>query len=296
LEQLSAERSVPVRAKAGRGFRGRLAFQDLGGEVSLSLTEFGPSEISHPERKSAVDVVFFRTHLDGHGRVRQHGREATLAAGAGTLYESRSGWDLLFSADVKSVNLQLPRGLLPFRSAEIADLCARPMPPGSASMRLFTGYLDQLRELAVGLSPQQRSDAGQAAVELLVMTLREEGPAAATGDGPDIVLLQVMREYVRRHAGDPGLTVAALARRHHLSVRHLYALFARIDVTPAAFIREQRLLKARSLLLDRRYDSRPMTGIAAAVGFAEPRTFERAFRREFGTTPVKWRRDHRTGA
>jgi AraC-like DNA-binding protein len=43
-------------------------------------------------------------------------------------------------------------------------------------------------------------------------------------------------------------------------------------------------------------DSRSVAGIAAAAGFAEPTTFERAFRRQYGMTPGRWRREHRAAA
>jgi AraC-like DNA-binding protein len=35
-----------------------------------------------------------------------------------------------------------------------------------------------------------------------------------------------------------------------------------------------------------------MSSIAAAVGIHDLNTFERAFRRQYGTTPARWRREH----
>jgi AraC family transcriptional activator FtrA len=35
-----------------------------------------------------------------------------------------------------------------------------------------------------------------------------------------------------------------------------------------------------------------MSDIAAAVGFLDLSAFERAFRRQYGTTPAGWRREH----
>jgi transcriptional regulator GlxA family with amidase domain len=78
-----------------------------------------------------------------------------------------------------------------------------------------------------------------------------------------------------------------------VSVRHAYTLFARIGTTPGAFLREQRLLAARAMLSDLRYSRLGMSSIAAAVGFLDLRTFERAFGRQYGMTPAGWRREHR---
>jgi AraC-like DNA-binding protein len=102
----------------------------------------------------------------------------------------------------------------------------------------------------------------------------------------------MMLMHVREHLADPNLQVRELARRHHVSVSHVYTLFERIGTTPAAYLREQRLLAAQVMLSDPRYAWLATSDIAAAVGFVERRTFERAFRRQHGMTPGTWRREH----
>jgi transcriptional regulator GlxA family with amidase domain len=77
-----------------------------------------------------------------------------------------------------------------------------------------------------------------------------------------------------------------------MSVRHAYNLFARIGTTPGAYLREQRLLAAQVMLSDPRHARLGTSDIAAAVGFLEPRTFERAFRRQYGMAPGCWRHEH----
>ncbi|WP_410819257.1 helix-turn-helix domain-containing protein [Micromonospora sp. 050-3] len=63
-----------------------------------------------------------------------------------------------------------------------------------------------------------------------------------------------------------------------------------MGVTPAAYVREQRLLAARVLLSDPKQHVRSVSDIGVAVGLGELRTFERAFQRQFATTPARWRR------
>jgi AraC-like DNA-binding protein len=102
----------------------------------------------------------------------------------------------------------------------------------------------------------------------------------------------MMRMHVREHLADPHLRVAELARRHHVSVRHLYTLFEQIGTTPGAYVREQRLLAAQTMLCDPRYARFATSDVAAAVGIHDVSTFKRAFRRQYGTTPAGWRREH----
>jgi AraC-like DNA-binding protein len=105
-------------------------------------------------------------------------------------------------------------------------------------------------------------------------------------------LLDMMLMHVREHLADPNLQVEELARRHHVSVSYVYTLFGRIGTTPGAYLREQRLLAAQVMLSDPRHTCLATSDIAAAVGFVERRTFERAFRRQYGMTPGSWRREH----
>jgi AraC-like DNA-binding protein len=104
----------------------------------------------------------------------------------------------------------------------------------------------------------------------------------------------MMLMHVREHLADPNLQVGELARRHHVSVSYVYTLFERIGTTPGAYLREQRLLAAQVMLSDPRYACLATTHIGAAVGFVERRTFERAFRRQYGMSPSCWRREHAT--
>ena len=166
------------------------------------------------------------------------------------------------------------------------------MDPAAPAMQMLSGYLDRLFEVADDLTAPQRLDAGRAAIDLLAMALRDVTPSVPGGDGSAGVLLEMMRTHVREHLADPELRVEELARRHHVSVRHAYTLFERIGTTPGAYLREQRLLAAQAMLSDPRYDRLGMSSIAAAVGFLDLSTFERAFRRQYGTTPAGWRREH----
>jgi AraC-like DNA-binding protein len=124
------------------------------------------------------------------------------------------------------------------------------------------------------------------------MALRDVVPSVPGCDGSAGVLLEMMRRYVREHLADPRLQVEELARRHYVSVSHVYSLFERIGTTPAAYLREQRLLAAQMMLSDPRYARLATSDIAAAAGFLDRRTFERAFRRQYGMTPGSWRREH----
>jgi AraC-like DNA-binding protein len=294
-EDVSGEIYIPLIARTGPDCRGRSAFHSLAEALTLSLLHWGaPMSAVRTDRmvarSSADNLMLFCINIAGaRGRVRQHDRFVELAAGTGVLAEARSRYERVSSTEARSLSLRFPRELLPLRTAEITEACARSVDPASPAMQMLSAYLDRLFKTADDLTALQRLDAGRAAVELLAMALRDVTPSVPGGDGSDHVLLEVMRTHVRDHLADPHLRVEELARRHHVSVRHAYTLFERIGTTPGAYLREQRLLAARAKLSDPRYAHLGMSAIAAAVGFPRHRSFEQAFRRQHGMTPGSWR-------
>jgi AraC-like DNA-binding protein len=243
-------------------------------------------------RASANNLMLFSAYTAGRARVRQHDRPVELAAGAGILIEARSRYERVTPTESASLSLRFSRELLPLRSAEITEACARGIDPAAPAMQMLSGYLDRLFEVADDLTASQRLDGGRAAVDLLAMALRDVTPSVPGGDGSAGVLLDMMRAHVRDHLADPLLRVEELARRHNVSINRLYNLFERIGTTPGAYLREQRLLAGRAMLSDPSYAQFRISRIAAAVGFLDLTTFNRAFRRQYGMTPTAWRREH----
>jgi AraC-like DNA-binding protein len=298
LEDVSRECFVPTIARTQPDFRGRVALQELDEALTISRSHWGrPASTALSDRMAARaprnDLMLFCVHLAGRGHIHQHDRLAELPAGSGVLFEARRPWKGVARTETRTLALRFSRELLPLRTAEITDCCARSMDPASPAMKMLLAYLGRLFEVADELTGPQRRDAGRAAVDVLAMALRDVAPSVPGGDGPEEVLLEMMRTHVRNNLADPDLRVEELARRHHVSVRHAYILFERIGTTPGAYLREQRLLAARAMLSDPRYDRLAVSSIAAAVGFRDLSTFERAFRRQYGTTPASWRREHR---
>ncbi|GAA1867427.1 hypothetical protein GCM10009836_54800 [Pseudonocardia ailaonensis] len=102
---------------------------------------------------------------------------------------------------------------------------------------------------------------------------------------PEQDLAAQIRLVVRRHAADPDLTGAAVARRVGWSLRQVQAVLHREGTSPSALIREARLDLARDLLAH----PGTITAIARASGFHSIDAFEKAFRRATGATPTEYR-------
>lgn len=128
--------------------------------------------------------------------------------------------------------------------------------------------------------------------------------AATLGQVPDVVeqardtlneaVLLAVKKFIERHLANPALGPEMISKAMGISRTGLFRACAPLGGV-MAFIRERRLLKARRLLC------RPAAGasvkrVAYALGFSDPSSFARAFRRQFGYAPAETRDLHRAGA
>lgn len=93
-------------------------------------------------------------------------------------------------------------------------------------------------------------------------------------------------EHVRARFRDPDFTAARLAAEFHVSLRFVQQVLAEDGRSPATEIRRQRLELASVLISQ----GSSVSHAARASGFADPGTFNRAFRRHFGVPPSEWAR------
>jgi transcriptional regulator GlxA family with amidase domain len=86
---------------------------------------------------------------------------------------------------------------------------------------------------------------------------------------------------------DTDLRVEALAERAAMSPRNFARFFRReIGITPAAYVEELRVERARQLLEE---SAEPVELVSGRCGFGTPETMRRAFARRIGVSPAEYR-------
>ncbi|WP_148589914.1 helix-turn-helix domain-containing protein [Streptomyces sp. WAC01526] len=98
-----------------------------------------------------------------------------------------------------------------------------------------------------------------------------------------------IRSFIQQHLADPRLTPRVVAAAHHISLSHLHRLFKEQDLTVAAWIRHQRLERARRDLTDPALCHHTICQIATHWGFTRAADFTRAFRTHYGMPPRDYR-------
>jgi AraC-like DNA-binding protein len=102
-----------------------------------------------------------------------------------------------------------------------------------------------------------------------------------------VLELARLRRLILDNLGAATLTPGRLAGMAGMSRSQLYRLFEPMGGV-ARFIQRERLRRVQRRLADPR-ERRSIATLAEDVGFFDPSSFSRAFRREFGCTPREGR-------
>lgn len=202
---------------------------------------------------------------------------------------------------------------LPVEAAGDGLPCVRAGAAGEADAELLCGtprFGDEARELLLGHLPPLLHARAAAAAPFVDAAALLAGELARGEAGADRVVarlaevrfVQAVRATVREGAMGPvwlralgflmgapvePWTVERLARRVGLS-RTLFERFAaRVGEPPLARLTRWRMGLARRLLPE---PGASLAGVAERVGYGSEAAFARAFRREVGEAPARWRR------
>ncbi|SFY51820.1 AraC-like ligand-binding domain-containing protein [Streptomyces sp. F-1] len=298
--EITASALIPneFRVDPAAKFRASLRAANLGGAQVAAMTYGSHRTRRTPRliRRSDPEMYAVGLVLRGVQGILQAQCHASLDAGELVVYSTSHPFEAV--VDVRdgvaaSVVVQVPRALVPLPPNRVNRLLAARLPGHEGVGRLLAGFLVHLSTDTGPCRPADGHRLGGVLVDLLTAWLAHHADAvdrtpAETRRG--VQLLEV-QHFIRRHLGDAGLTPAAVAAAHHISLRSLHRLFREhaAGTTVAAYIRDQRLAAARRDLADPRLASRPVHATAARWGFPRAADFTRAFRTAYGTTPSEYR-------
>ncbi|GAA2679873.1 helix-turn-helix domain-containing protein [Streptomyces lunalinharesii] len=189
------------------------------------------------------------------------------------------------------VGLEVPAALLPVPGRQLDRLTGLRLSAKEGIGALLAQLLTQLANGTHAYQPTDGPRLGQVVVDLLSALFAHalEADALLPPETHRQTLVLRIRAYVRAHLHDPHLTPAGIAAAHHISTSYLHRLFRHEDETVAAWIRRQRLDRARRDLADPALRTTPIHAIAARWGFPRAADFTRSFRTAYGVPPSDYR-------
>lgn len=152
---------------------------------------------------------------------------------------------------------------------------------------ILGGFMQGLLSEWQSLSESDLTLALLAARSLMVKAVQKKREEQLVN--PDAKRMTLAMRFIDQHLYDPELTPNKIARALHMSLRSLYLLFARVDLTIQGFIRDKRLEDCRQVIASKRTDLN-MRQLALSRGFNDLSGFSRAFKRKYGISPLEFQR------
>jgi AraC-like DNA-binding protein len=239
--------------------------------------------------KSVGDHYRFQYILSGKGRVRHGYHEYAIAAGNGFLtfpgdlcdYQAdiEEPWHYLWCAFYGKAALPLVTSIGLSRDEPVFK---------SSDAEKTSAELRGIAEALVkSKSYFERMSCLYGLLDTLDRSRGRERPAAGSESAP-MDYVEAALSYVRSNYSDKDCSIESMARRLGLSRCYLATfLRKRAGKTPQELLALYRMSKARELLSS---TTLPIYEIAEAVGYPDPMSFSRAFRRWSGMTPSECRR------
>jgi AraC-like DNA-binding protein len=268
------------------------------GRAGLSLTEprGGGEQESRGESfgRAAGQPYVFMIVMDGYLAVgmpmagscvlSQDGREAVLTPGDFAVVDTSRPYEIAFDGIHRMVVTTAPEGRVSIRPEDLSRITARRI--SSSQVLRAIAWQQQGRDKLVAASqlPPPVLDLVSASLTEVageLVGLHPHGHRAA--------LLTQIREYIECNLGDARLSPQSIAAAHYISVRYLQKLFQSQGVTVKGLIRNRRLDRCRSDLVDPRHRDRSIGAIGARWNLSPASYFSRVFRARYGLTPSEFR-------
>jgi AraC-like DNA-binding protein len=235
------------------------------------------------------DAIYANLVISGRTMVLDNSECLTARAGDLIVYDSQRPYLLGFPGSMRHIMVDIPRDL--YYQQVSNKRIGPPLILGSGSVA-ESRDAEHLQSLltAVAETPA-RHDAAD--VQQLILNLISSLVSARTGNEPAAPLHSARRlaaeRYIDQHLHDCTLTPSRVAGHLNISVRQVGRLFEPTGSSPARFIHERRLLKAREQLTLPQYRHVKIADLAYLWGFSSHAHFARAFRDYFGMTPSEAR-------
>lgn len=305
-ELIDRTRATDARTDRTVDFRAELHLMELG-PVTAWRSSSPPAHLRRTARSvRQADREFYHLTLmleGGLALARDTGETVTVGP-RGLLVDDNSRPCEVHTSDagsaadgrpgvVTGVGVDFPKALLPLPPVRVERLLGRGLPvrhgTGALLADFLTGLDRQAEHLQISDAPRLGTVLLDLVSALFAHTLHAE--AVLPRETRQEVLARRVRSFIRQNLHDPELTPGMIAAAHHVSLSHLHRVFTQAShgETVAAWIRAQRLERARHDLADPALRTLPIHVVAARWGMSRASDFTRAFRTAYGLSP----REHR---
>ena len=245
-----------------------------------------------PERISRGGSGYYKVSLllAGSSILIQDGREVVMQPGDISFYDTSRPYSLLFDEQFRNLIMMFPKSRLDFPTHFTDSLTAVSLGQQHPLANVVAEFISRASPHLHLLSGPARAKLAHSSIALLNSTLSAVFDTEAPTLHPHRALLQKITGYIDQHLGSPRLSPDDIAAAHYISTRHLHALFQETGTTVSSWIKERRLERCRTDLLDPALAHLGVAAVAATWGFVDAAHFSRNFRAAYGMSPTELRR------
>jgi AraC-like DNA-binding protein len=238
-----------------------------------------------PEHAAGNDLLF-TVWLAGASNLEHCGREAAIGAGDAFLTTAAERSEMTFT-DARFMSFRLPAKEIAARVPDVEDRVGRRIRRDNAALKLLTGYAGILQDANAIATAETKRVAVTHVHDLVSLALGATRDATAVDveRGARAARLRAIKADIAENISREDLSVATIAARHRLPVRYVQRLFETEGVTFTQFVLEQRLARARTVLINPRLAHVKISAVAIDAGFCNLSYFNQSFRRRYGASP-----------
>lgn len=271
-------------------FDGQMA-STRAGDIILTKLEANRHRVVRTQdlvRASEEGYLKIVAPMKGRAGVEQMGRQAWVAPGAWTIYDTTGSYAVANPERVEHLIVMVPKVQMIERGLRLETLMARPLIGASGIARVALSTMRSTFQELPHMSADAARGAGDLIAQLVRLSLLElAGQHTALTQRE--ALKDRIRGYVALHLRDPALSIEQIAQALNCSKRHLYNAFTQENETLASYIQHLRLDACLRELQHTGIEARPITDIALSWGFNNLSHFSRIFRDHTGMSPSEFR-------
>lgn len=265
-----------------------LAARRISGGVMVSSTRYSAvSGVRRPSMLADGRSNYVLSIHDTDYEVDIGGRRWAVGAGDIMVVDEASPYAFRLPGTGAMI-MALDRGRLLDIAPHVASAPAWHVPLASPMVSLVSGYADLLRNLP---ESEPTEVASEHVYRLVGALIGKHDEARRSGGAVSQARLRLIKADIDLLLSEPDLSLETLARRHKVTPRYIQLLFAGEGTSFSDHVRAKRLERAWFDLRDDARRGISIAAIAFEAGFGDLSSFNRAFRRHFGTTPREVRAD-----
>ena len=238
--------------------------------------------------RSHEDYVCLTLYEEGDMRLIQRGRTIDARAGDFVVWDASVPSMFECLAPTRCKLIWLPQRLFNRYVAGFDCLENQIIPGTSLAASVIGTHVRQLHPMLAAFPAARQAKIFESSIEFILSCLPGQ-PLAPDLTKQQAALLARARDAIAERIGGGEITPAIIAAELGISVRYLHRVFALTGQSLLEYVTAQRLDRARRMLVGGPGRVN-IAAIAQDVGFYDSSHFNKAFKRQYGVAPSRYRK------